>query len=182
MGTPKALLRLRGETFLECLVRKVQDAGCAPVIVVLGHGAALIRSSIPRVDVQFALNSDYSRGMLSSLQAGLECVPESASHVLFTLVDHPDPAPETLSQLVGAPEAPVVIPRHLGRKGHPVRIARSISKELLALPTDATAKDVLNRHLDATLFFDLDDPGIVDDIDDPAAYDGLLARTERRPS
>jgi CTP:molybdopterin cytidylyltransferase MocA len=179
MGTPKALLRLRGETFLECLVRKVQDAGCAPVIVVLGHDAALIRSSILRADVQFALNSNYSRGMLSSLQAGLECVPESVSHILFTLVDHPDPAPGTLSLLVGAPEAPVVIPRHLGRKGHPVRIARSVSKELLALPTNATAKDVLNRHLGATLFFDIDDPGIVDDVDDPAAYEFLLARTER---
>jgi CTP:molybdopterin cytidylyltransferase MocA len=179
MGTPKALLRLRGETFLECLVRKVQDAGCAPVIVVLGHNAPLIRDSFSRADVHFALNPDYSRGMLSSLQTGLRSVPESTSHILFTLVDHPDPAPGTLSLLVRAPEARVVIPRHAGRKGHPVRIARTVSKELLALPADATAKDVLSRHLDGTLFFDLDDPGIVDDIDDPAAYDDLLARTER---
>jgi hypothetical protein len=50
--------------------------------------------------------------------------------------------------------------------------------ELLALPEHAKPTAVLYRHLDTTRFLDLDDPGIVDDIDDPGAYQAFLARAE----
>ena len=37
MGTAKALLTLRGETFLDRLIRVIGEC-CDPVVVVLGHG------------------------------------------------------------------------------------------------------------------------------------------------
>lgn len=77
---------------------------------------------------------------------------------------------------MNAPPAPVVIPRFRGRKGHPVRISRAVIEELLALPPGSRPTDVLYRHAGATRFLDTDDPGVVDDIDDRAAYDELMAR------
>ena len=69
MGQPKALLTFRGETFLWRLQR-IFLPHCSPVVVVLGHDAALVRTALdPRV-VE-ALNDDPERGMLSSLQVGL---------------------------------------------------------------------------------------------------------------
>jgi molybdenum cofactor cytidylyltransferase len=174
MGAPKALLDFRGETFLNGLIGKLQGY-CDPVIVVLGYGAEAIRSTIlgtPHV----VTNRDYALGMLTSLQCGLRAVPPQCSHAVFTLVDHPNLAGETLAAVVTAPEAPVVIPRYQGRKGHPVRLARAVIDELLDLPMDARPTDVLYRHLDATLFLDLNDPGIVDDIDNREAYQELLTR------
>jgi molybdenum cofactor cytidylyltransferase len=174
MGTPKALLRFRGETFLDGLIAKFEKH-CDPVIVVLGHGAEAIRSTASRT-ARFVVNADYALGMLTSLQCGLRAVPEHCSQAVFTLVDHPNPAPWTIDAVLDSAEAPVVIPRFLGRKGHPVRLSRVVMDELLALPPAAKPTDVLYRHLDATRFLDLDDPGIVDDIDDRGAYEELLAR------
>lgn len=174
MGAPKALLHFGGQTFLDGLAGKLR-AYCEPVIVVLGHGAEEIRAAVgpgPRLVV----NPDYAKGMLTSLQCGLRAVPVAGSHAVFTLVDHPNPAGRTIAAVVNAPEAPVVIPRFQGRKGHPVRLSRRVMDELIALPVTAKPTDVLYRHLDATCFLDLDDPGIVDDIDDPAAYEEFLAR------
>ena len=47
MGTPKALLRLEGETFLDRLIR-LFSAVCNPVIVVVGHHADQIQAGIER--------------------------------------------------------------------------------------------------------------------------------------
>jgi len=44
MGSPKALLEYRGETFAGRLVRVLSKV-CNPVIVVLGYHAAAIRDS-----------------------------------------------------------------------------------------------------------------------------------------
>jgi molybdenum cofactor cytidylyltransferase len=178
MGSPKALLEFRGETFLDRLTRKLA-VHCSPVIVVLGHAASAIRAAA-HFPAQFVVNPDYPLGMLTSLQCGLRAVPVDCTAAVFTLVDHPDPAETTLTSVLDAPEAPVVIPRFEGRKGHPVRLSRPVIDELLSLPSTAKPTDVLYRHLPATLFLDLDDAGIVDDIDDRQAYDAFLARAESR--
>jgi molybdenum cofactor cytidylyltransferase len=182
MGSPKALLTFQGETFLDRLIGKLQAANCAPIVVVLGHNATRIRSRVRRPGAQFTLNPDYARGMLTSLQCGLRAVPGDATHVLFTLVDHPNPATGTLAALTHAPDAPVAIPRYRNRKGHPVRISRIVADEILALSPNETAKDALERHLADTLFLDLEDPGVLDDIDDPAAYRDFLARAAAMPT
>ena len=67
-----------------------------------------------------------------------------------------------------------MIPRRRNRRGHPVFAARSIASELLALPAEAQARDVVHRHVSQTLYLDVDDPGILADIDDPAAYRKLV--------
>lgn len=179
MGTPKALLRLNGETFLDRLIRIFLQVA-NEVLVVVGQQAEQIRSDIKRGgDARFIVNPDPERGMLSSLQCGLEAVPREAEAVLFTPVDHPSVESATLETLVTrfeATAAPVVIPEYAGRHGHPVLIARRLIAELLALPATAQASDVIHRYRNETAFVQVDDRAVTTDIDDPAAYAQLLAR------
>ncbi len=44
-GGPKALVHHEGSLLVERAVRTVRDAGCAPVVVVLGAAAAEVRAS-----------------------------------------------------------------------------------------------------------------------------------------
>jgi molybdenum cofactor cytidylyltransferase len=179
MGTPKALLKFHGETFLDRLIRVLGHV-CHPMVVVVGQHADRIQSGIERAgEVLFALNPDPDRGMLSSLQCGLARVPGDAAAAMFLPVDHPNIAPETIEQLAERfrrDRAPVIVPTYLGEHGHPVCIARAIIDELLALPVEAKASDVIHRHVPKTIYVDVPDPAVVTDIDDPAAYAGLLAR------
>ena len=179
MGTPKALLQFRGETFLDGLIRTF-TAVCNPVIVVVGEHADKIRSGIVRGrDVLFAVNPDPERGMLSSLQCGLALVPRDAEAAMFLPVDHPHLEPSTIETLAArfhADRAPVIVPTYAGEHGHPVCIARPLIDELLALPPSAKASDVIHRHVAQTIYIEVADPAVVTDVDDPAAYAGLLAR------
>jgi CTP:molybdopterin cytidylyltransferase MocA len=186
MGSPKALLDYRGETFLDRLVR-LFSAVCSPVIVVLGAHAAEIRAAAAQ-PCTFVLNRDYASGQTSSMQAGLRALPPDAEAILFTLVDHPAVSPETIAELTeprpswsGAapPRADgrgsvLRVPRYAGRRGHPIWLSSSLIPEFLALPVTGAARDIVRAHAAETEFLDLADPGILADIDDPAAYRALL--------
>src|SRR5260370_19843240 len=155
MGSPKALLEFRGETFLDRLI-DLFAAFCAPVVVVLGCESERIRSAVKRPErAVFAENSDYRLGQLSSMQCGLRLIPETADGVLFTLVDHPHVPPSTLRALLVAPLAPLAIPRFDGRHGHPIFFRRELIPEFLALAPDSQAKSVVNRHGAQARFVDV---------------------------
>jgi molybdenum cofactor cytidylyltransferase len=168
MGSPKALLTYRGETFLDRLIGLFAPR-CSSVVVVLGAVAADIRARISRPAV-IAVNPEYRLGQTSSMQCGLRALG-AAPGVLFTLVDHPAVDVRTLDALVnGDPAALVRVPRYQGRRGHPVWFSGALIPEFLALAPDGAAREVVRAHDAETQFLDVDDAGILADIDDPAAY------------
>jgi len=71
--------------------------------------------------------------------------------------------------------APLRIPRFEGRRGHPVWFSNALLPEFLALPAGAAARDVVTRHSGEIAYIDVEDPGILADVDDPSAYAALLA-------
>lgn len=178
MGSPKALLRFQEETFLDRLIGLFATV-CDPVIVVVGHHADQIRAGSRRAhQAVLVTNPDPERGMLSSLQCGLEAVPAAADAVMFAPVDHAhlDAATmRTLAAQFASQRAPVTVPTYAGKHGHPVCIAMKLVRELQALPLSAMASDVIHRYVAETGYFEVDDAAVISDIDDPAAYAELLA-------
>ena len=173
MGRPKALLEYEGETFLGRLQRIFLEH-TDPVVIVLGHDAGNLRWLLdPRV--RQALNSDPERGMLSSLQVGLTEM-STAERVLFLPLDYPAIRPETIEKLCAMPLADVAMPRYQGRRGHPVLISQRVARQLLTLPATAAARDVIRSYNDTVLYVEVDDPGILIDVDTPEDYQRLVAR------
>ena len=174
MGRDKALLPFRGATFLNHLI-SVLLPRVQPLIVVLGHHAETIRDSMA-AGPQVAVNPDYKLGMLSSLQAGIRALPPEAEAALFTLVDHPAVHESTVDQLLEAfrtSAKPLVIPCYGERRGHPVIASCAVLDEMLDLTPDASPKDVIRAHRAETHLVDVDDPGILRDIDLPSDYEKL---------
>ena len=178
MGSHKALLELQGETFLDRLIG-LFSRHCAPVIAVLGAGQESIRATMRRArEALLVENPDFRFGQLSSMQCGLRAVPADADAVLFTLVDHPAVRPETIAQLLAyGGREPIRIPRFGGRRGHPILFSKSVVPEFLALPAGSSAKEVVSRYAGEIAYLDVDDPGILADVDDPEAYRRLLAES-----
>ena len=176
MGSPKALLMYRGESFLDRLIGRFAER-CSPVIVVLGASAEEIRAGIRR-PATFVYNERYRLGQTTSMQCGLRAVPPGTEGVLFTLVDHPAVAHATIDALTFPAGTDSTfrlrVPRHGGRRGHPVWFSGGLIPEFLALPEDGAARDVVRAHASETEFLDVDDAGILADIDDPEAYRVLV--------
>jgi molybdenum cofactor cytidylyltransferase len=180
MGSPKALLEFQGETFLDRLIGLFRQR-CSPVVAVLGAAQESVRAGLRRAGEAILVeNSDFRLGQFTSMQCGLRAVPRQADGVLFTLVDHPAVMPATIARLVDVPldsgaAAVLRMPRFDGRRGHPIWISRSLIPEFLALPAGSSAKEVITRYASGINYLDVDDPGILADVDDPRAYAQLLA-------
>ena len=177
MGSPKALLDYRGEIFLNRLIR-ILGSVSDPVIAVLGYHAAEIRSRAG-AGARIVINPAPERGQLSSLQTGLAALPAEAEGFAFMPIDCPAVREQTVQSLAAAFAARdsatrFVIPRYGDKRGHPVFGTRQIAEELLALPLTAKASDVVHGHVDRTQYLDVDDPGVLVDVDDPAAYRRLM--------
>jgi len=55
-----------------------------------------------------------------------------------------------------------------------VLIPASVASEILVLGEDESARKVMHRHASHTRYIDVDDPGILQDVDDPETYRALV--------
>jgi molybdenum cofactor cytidylyltransferase len=86
------------------------------------------------------------------------------------LADMPWIAPTTIARVADAVRKGAVIaaPFHDGQRGHPVGFAPVLRDALLALTGDDGARAVLARHRASLVRIDVDDAGVLRDIDRPS--------------
>lgn len=183
MGVPKATLPLdEGETFLSRIVRTFHAAGVQDVVVVLGHDAEAIAESLGARDLRarFALNRDYDRGQLSSLQAGLNVIDRpGVEAVLMTLVDVPLVSDATVRAVIERyrqTRAPIVRPTSGARHGHPLLIDRSLFDEIRRADNVDGAKPIVRAHASSAGDVSVEDEGAFIDIDTAAEYQRIISR------
>jgi molybdenum cofactor cytidylyltransferase len=175
MGRPKALLPIGGQKFIERIIRVIGQSRVGRTIVVLGHHADELRGQIEHLPIQIVVNPDYQRGQLSSLQAAIRYIKndDRCDGMLVHLVDHPFidvPLVDVLIETFYETKKLIVVPRHKGKRGHPVIFSRDLFEELLNAPIDQGAKAVVNAHREETLEIEWQDQGITLDIDTPELY------------
>lgn len=176
MGRPKALLPCGpgGETFAARIVGALRAGGVDRVLVVGRPDDEALRAHVGRLEARYVINPDPERGQLSSLVAGLdEAEARGATSVIATPVDMPQVRPATVAALLAAwRRSPALIlrPAHAGAHGHPVIFRREVFADLRAADPRAGAKVVLRRHADRVLDLDVDDPGVLRDVDAPDDY------------
>jgi molybdenum cofactor cytidylyltransferase len=170
MGYPKPLLKIGERTFVEVIVSTMLEV-MPRVIVVLGAHAARIRPAIaPDERITIVENPGFTRGQLSSIKVGIEQVPIDADGAVVHLADHPTVRADTFRAVVsayGQGGHPIVIARYGGRRGHPVIFDRSVFSELLRAPESEGARYVVNADTSRLGYVDVDDPGIILDLDTP---------------
>ena len=172
MGYPKPLLRVGGETFIaRASALALGIAG--RLVIVLGAHADRVRAAVPS-DPRIVVveNLDFARGQLSSLKVGLaEVIRDAADAAIVHLADHPLVVPATFAALLEryrATAMPIVVARCRGRRGHPVLFDHTVFAELLAAPEDQGARVVVNADPSRVEYVDVDDLGVVLDLDTPA--------------
>lgn len=171
MGYPKPLLKFGDETFIAHLAAAMLTA-VPRLTVVIGAHADRVRPAIPndpRINV--VVNPHWNRGQLSSIKAAIRALPPDASAAMIHLVDHPTVKGETFSAVADCYRKSgggIIIARHDGRRGHPAIFDRSVFTELLDAPENEGARVVVNADPGRIVYVDVDDAGILLDLDAPA--------------
>ncbi len=167
-GTMKLLADVEGAPLLDRTLSSLLDAGVARVVVVTRAGDAF--EAVPSMAdprVAAIVNPDPTRGMFSSIQAGLAVA--GGDVVLVLPADMPFVATETVTAVIAraAATGSVVVPVHQTRRGHPIAIPRPLCDALLALEPTTTLKDALAACGQSTVQLDVPDVGVLRDVDVP---------------
>ncbi len=100
MGSPKALLKYQGRTFLEHLLEITVHPRIGTRRVVLGPHADEITKAVALGPEEVVMNPQWELGQLSSLHAALRSLPESTDGLLLCLIDHPLVSGALVGQLI----------------------------------------------------------------------------------
>ena len=176
MGSPKALLDAGGMTFVARLVDTLARGGCEPVVVVAASGTGEMATEVVRGPARLAVNPGGEGGQIGSLRVALrhiESLDDPPAAALFTPVDNPAVAPDTVRSLIEAwrrSRAAIVVPSYEGERGHPVLADLAIAAEFHADGLAEGAREVVRRDPGRVIEVPVLDPGTVDDLDTPARY------------
>lgn len=170
-GGRKLLTPIDGEPLLDRTIRSLLDGGVSEVIVVVGRDD---RPDLERdvnamndARVRPVENPAPERGMFSSIQEAAASV--SGDALLVLPGDMPYVRPETVRLVLDTWQLRrgIVSPRYRGKRGHPVAMPAGFRDEILATPVTATLHDVIKRHQDVRTDLDVEDAGVLRDVDVP---------------
>jgi molybdenum cofactor cytidylyltransferase len=171
MGQPKALVPFQGSTFVDHLIAATRHPRVGVTRVVLGAGAEGIRANLKIDPAWIVVNPEWPTGQLSSIHTAIRSLPVGASEgILVCPVDHPLVSAHLVGQLIAAFDAGgkvIVLPKHHGRRGHPVLFGAAVYDELLAAPLAVGARQVVWNHVAEVAEVETDEEGVILNLNDP---------------
>ena len=181
MGTPKPLLQIRGQTFLEHILDCLDSVpDVEATVVVLGAKAAAIRDAVELGRALPVTHRGHKLGMFSSVRAGARALVRRLPDLegaLIVLVDMPLVRGDTYERVVSAYQPDhddAVLAAYQGEAGHPVLLSRALALRLadtaLADPVEETLSDFLEAHAERRRYVDAHDPAVLVNINTPDAY------------
>jgi molybdenum cofactor cytidylyltransferase len=189
-GHHKLLLPLGEQSVLAHTIAATVASQARPIIVVLGHQAALVRSAIaPFINSNEIItieNPHFLHGMSTSIHAGIHALQSrepSPPGALIILGDQPLLSPHILDTLISAKNAtskPIVVPLYGGKRGNPVLFDRSLFPELLQVSGDEGGRSVIARHQQDVIGVELGSAVATYDVDTWEAYQEVVTAWQRK--
>jgi molybdenum cofactor cytidylyltransferase len=180
MGRPKQLLPWPPNSpDAKPLVAAAFDAiacVCDEMVGVVGHEADAVIAALGEREFGVVAVDPFAE-MFASVKAGLAVARgiDPTANVLLHPADHPELRRETLDLLVQiAAEQPgrAVMPIFGGAGGHPVLIAAELAVDIVSYEGPGGLRQFWIDHADRCIRQEVDDRGVVFDLDTPADYQG----------
>ena len=165
-GSDKLLHPLTDSTPLALAAARRLRPACDRVLAVLRPGSDALAERLAAEGFERVVSAASLHGMGHSLAAGVRAAPDAAGW-LIALADMPFIAPASYDCVATALRAgsSIVVPEYRGRRGHPVGFARQWGAQLARLTGDEGARRIVTAFPDAVVRCEVDDPGIVRDVD-----------------
>jgi molybdenum cofactor cytidylyltransferase len=151
-GQPKQLLQFRGKTLVRTIINAACEAGCSPVVVVIGSNGEKVHPELANANVMEVRNANWQRGIGSSIRSGVQALTSHAPDVeaiLLLVCDQPAVSAPFIERLIATREATkkdIVASSYADTVGVPAVFNRFLFKELLALGDESGAKSIILQN------------------------------------
>ncbi len=151
LGMPKQLLRIEGETLIHRAARMAVENNFAPVCVVIGSNASLMRDALADTNIMVVENQAWETGMSSSLRMGIAHLAEQnpgIRHLLVMVCDQIQLSAEVLQllrkQSTTNPDC-IIASRYADKCGVPAIFPAVYFNDLSAIQGDRGARLVMEQ-------------------------------------
>lgn len=166
-GSDKLLHTLDNEKTIAQQAAETIIQACSDSVAVINNNTA---SSLVEIltsgGFNVIKNKQAEDGMGSSIACGVKSLGDSEA-CLVALADMPFIKPETIKamlQLFKNTQC-IIAPRYKDKRGHPVLFSKHFFLELGQLNSDTGARDIIKNNHEYLLMVDVDDEGVIRDID-----------------
>ena len=166
-GENKLAKKIKGIPLIKCALNNILKSSVNEIIIVLGYQSEIIEKLIDKNDkIKFVFNPNFETGMASSIKKGVENLSKETNAFFISLGDMPSINYDTYDQLIECKKnQKIIVPMFKGQKGNPVLFPKSFEKIMLSIQGDYGAKKILENNKKQVLNIEINDPGIIKDID-----------------
>lgn len=162
---PSPLLKIGSITVVKRIVLTFQQVGISPIVVITGFRAEEIEHDLADYGVIFLRNEEYeSTQMFHSAKIGLSFLQNKCEQVVFTPMNIPMFAPETIQRMMECGEK-VISPSYQGKSGHPLLLSSELIPQILAYEGSMGMRGAIQHTGIQRHWLDIDDEGILQDMD-----------------
>jgi molybdenum cofactor cytidylyltransferase len=180
MGSCKQLLPLGGSTVIAHCIEALVAGGAGKIVVVVSEAGHEVAEAVLDYPVRVAVNHAPEGDMSSSVRTGRDALTGEVSGVIVHLCDYPLVATSTIAHLIQEHEnspGSIVIPCNRQRRGHPLLFPRAILDEL---GDNKILRDLVRRDAHRVVCTEVEDPGVLLDMDTPEDYRRICSLSEYR--
>ena len=181
MGREKVLLPFGRSTMLETVLSKLRAAGVERIVVVVRADLPDAAERARAAGAAVVVNLHPEGEMIESIRLGVAALPADLDAFFVWPADHPAVLPSTLEGLTGrGARARAVLPVYGGRRGHPALVGADLSASIGAIAEHEGLRRLWRDRAGAVEELSVDDPGILENLDDPQSYERARLREETR--
>jgi molybdenum cofactor cytidylyltransferase len=171
----KMLFDINGKTLIERSIESLAPL-CSRIIVVTGSNSEKIEEILKNHrNLALVKNDDFEDGMFSSIKAGLK--EAKGDRIFFLPGDCPMINKKVFEKMLSI-DSDIVIPSYQGRTGHPLLLNRSNAKKISEDRDHISLRTYIANNSPKVV--EVDDPGILWDIDTHLDYEEALITLIRR--
>lgn len=173
MGKPKLLLPFREKTIIETVIQNAILSKADKILVVLGSNQDKIEQKIKNLPIKIVVNPHFSKGMLSSIQCGIQSIPKNARAVLVMLGDQPSISSDIINKIIDkfkSTKKGIILPVNKNKRGHPVLIDIKYRDKVERLNLDIGLRELIHNHPEDIMEVELETSNILQNINDMNDY------------
>ena len=184
MGTKnKLLVPINGKPMIALTAETIIASKASSVAAVTGFEHQKIQEVIKNSNIEFIHNKNFQNGISSSVVTAIKSAPEDCSAILIGLGDMPKITVSHINKLIDAYNPlegrAICVPTWKGKRGNPVLWARRFFPEMLQLKGDFGAKELMGKYAELVVEVEMNDNGIIIDIDTPEALEAFRNKNHR---
>ncbi|MBR1605310.1 MAG: NTP transferase domain-containing protein [Alphaproteobacteria bacterium] len=154
IGSNKLLAENNDEVMVLRAVRAATKSEASPVFVVTGFQAAQIEEKLENLDINIVYNSNYRMGLKTSINIGLQSVPDFCDGALLIPADMPNVSAQLLNKMIAkfdkSLDKQLITAAIKDTKSNPVLWSKSLFSKADLVAENAGVRPVFLEHADYT--------------------------------